>query len=119
MRLFDTLAEPLRRSAQVNTLYGDPITASGKTIIPIARIGYGFGVSADSETETEEDETEEELALGGGGGVAAVPVGVLEVTDKATRFIPLRNRRRLVAAFLVGTAVGYWLSRRQATLLIG
>jgi uncharacterized spore protein YtfJ len=113
--MFDALIEPLRRSAQVGTIFGDPIQAAGKTIIPVARIGYGFGGGANTETEAEGDETEEELEMGGGGGVGAVPIGVMEVSPSRTRFIPIRGRRRLVAAFLAGAAAGYWLARASST----
>jgi uncharacterized spore protein YtfJ len=112
MSLFESLAEPLRRSAQVNTIFGTPIAAAGRTIIPVARVRYGFGVGAGSETESEGDETEEELDLGGGGGVGAVPLGVLDVSARRTRFVPIRGRRTDLLLFLAGTACGFWLARR-------
>ena len=43
MPAFQTLIEPLSKSATVKSVYGEPITANGKTIIPVARIAYGFG----------------------------------------------------------------------------
>ena len=77
------------------------------------RIGYAFRAEEDTETETGADETETESRTGGGGGVAAIPIGVLEIGRFRSRVIPFRSRRRLVAAFVVGAAVGYWLHRRQ------
>ena len=38
-----SLADSLRESATVEKVYGEPIEAYGKTIIPVARIAYGLG----------------------------------------------------------------------------
>jgi uncharacterized spore protein YtfJ len=38
-----SLAESLRESAAVEKVYGEPVEAHGKTIIPVARIAYGLG----------------------------------------------------------------------------
>jgi uncharacterized spore protein YtfJ len=35
--------EPLQNSAVVKSVFGQPVSAQGKTIIPVARIAYGFG----------------------------------------------------------------------------
>ena len=39
----ESMFEPLTRSASVKSVYGEAISANGKTIIPVARIAYGFG----------------------------------------------------------------------------
>ncbi len=41
--LFQTISERVQRTASVKTVYGDPIAAEGRTIIPVARVRYGFG----------------------------------------------------------------------------
>ena len=38
-----SLAESLKESATIEKVYGEPIEAYGKTIIPVARIAYGLG----------------------------------------------------------------------------
>ena len=91
----ETILEPISRSASVKSIYGDPISVNGKTIIPVARIAYGFGG-------------------GSGGGVYAQPVGVLEVSDTDTRFIALSDRKRLAGAVLVGFCLGaFWARSRR------
>ena len=39
----ESMFEPLTRSASVKSVYGEAISANGKTIIPVARVAYGFG----------------------------------------------------------------------------
>lgn len=40
---FESLLERLQTGAHVKTAYGEPITTQGKTVVPVARVGYGFG----------------------------------------------------------------------------
>jgi uncharacterized spore protein YtfJ len=90
--------ESLGNSASVKSVSGDAVSANGKTMIPVARVAYGFGGGGGrkrSEGSPQEDE-------GGSGGLYRVPVGVVEVTDTDTRFIPLHDKRRLAGAALVG-----------------
>ncbi|HUJ20859.1 MAG TPA: spore germination protein GerW family protein [Bryobacteraceae bacterium] len=104
-----SLIEPLSKSATAKSVFGEPITASGKTIIPVARVAYGFGGGGGRRPhETSSGEGE-----GGGGGVYAVPLGVIEVTEAQTRFVALNEKRKLVAAILVGLGIGAFLGRRS------
>jgi len=98
----ESMFEPLTRSASVKSVYGEAITANGKTIIPVARVAYGFG-SGRGRRHHEEDAPEGE---GGRGGVYAVPIGVVEVTDTGTRFVALHDRRVLAGAILMGFCLG-------------
>jgi uncharacterized spore protein YtfJ len=101
--------ESLDKSASVKSVYGDAISAHGKTIIPVARVAYGFG-GGGGRKQSEGDPQEGE---GAGGGLYAVPIGVVEVTDTDTRFIPLHDKRRLAGAALVGFCLGAWWARRK------
>ncbi len=105
----ESMFEPLTRSASVKSVYGEAISANGKTIIPVARVAYGFG-GGRGRKPGDSDPQEGE---GGGGGVYAVPVGVLEVTETQTRFIALIDKRRLAGAALIGFCVGAWWARRR------
>ena len=106
--IFKTIVEPLQSSAAVKSVFGDPITAQGKTVIPVARTAYGFGGGSGKRgAEAKLDE-----GGGGGGGVVATPLGVFEVTEGQTRFIPLDENRKLVAVLLVGIGLGILWARR-------
>ena len=107
------IVDGLREHASVETVYGDAIEAHGRTIIPAARVAYGFGGGFGSGPEAggEEDRVGG-TGGGGGGGVVARPVGALEVTQGATRFVRFGDRRRLVAAAAVGLVLGLLFGRR-------
>jgi uncharacterized spore protein YtfJ len=97
--MFRSIVEPLQTSAAVKSVFGEPVTAQGKTVIPVARIGYGFGGGSGGQGES------------GGGGVGAVPIGVFEVTGAGTRFVPLHEKRALVLSGLVGPGLGLMWAR--------
>jgi uncharacterized spore protein YtfJ len=106
----ETILEPISRSASVRSIYGDPISVNGKTIIPVARIAYGFGGGSGRK----QNQSNPQEGEGGGGGVYAQPVGVLEVTETETRFIALSDRKRLAGAALVGFCLGaFWARSRR------
>jgi uncharacterized spore protein YtfJ len=112
---FQTILDQLQSSASVKTVYGDPIIAEGKTIIPVARVAYGFGAGAGPVRKGEgESQTEGKEAGGGGGGIWARPVGLIEITKEETKFVPIRERRKLVGALLVGLLLGLWLGSRRS-----
>jgi uncharacterized spore protein YtfJ len=107
-----SMMERLKDSAGVKTVYGEPIAAHGKTIIPVARIAYGFGGGGGKKVHAGDPQEGE----GGGGGMAAIPVGVFEVTAEGTRFVPLHDKRRLAGAALIGLCMGVLLARKRKRL---
>ena len=107
-----SIIERLQASANVKTIYGDPVTAEGKTLIPVARVGYGFGTGF-GPGRNREDEGEGEPNAGSGGAVGASPVGVIEITKEDTKFIPVGEETKLVGALLVGLFLGLLLARRR------
>jgi uncharacterized spore protein YtfJ len=111
-KYFDSIQEKIAHSAHVKTVFGEPIAAEGKTIIPVARIRYGFGGGMGSGPTRTGDEQRIGQGGGGGGGVIAAPVGVVEVSAAGTRFIPIHNRKRMGALILAGFVAGYFCSRR-------
>ena len=44
--LLQSLKESILADANVKAIYGEPISAHEKTIIPVARIMYGYGAGA-------------------------------------------------------------------------
>jgi len=105
----------LQHGAGINTVYGDPIVAEGKTIIPVAKVAYGFGAGAGPPRKGEgEDQTGGKEAGGGGGGIVARPVGVIEITKEETKFVPIDERRKLAGALIIGLLLGLWLGSRRS-----
>src|SRR5689334_5663472 len=90
----EKLAAQLAQSASVKNVYGEPIRAGDKTIVPVAQIAYGFGGGYGHgknkmKPKTEPAETNQNggEGAGGGGGIMAKPKGVYEITPTCTRFI--------------------------------
>jgi uncharacterized spore protein YtfJ len=100
-------------TANVKAVYGEPIAAQGKTIIPVAKLIYGYGGGAGTGGVGESKARGE--GGGGGGGARAIPVGVVEVSEQQTRFIPITDRKKLAGAVVMGIGVGIllrWIGRR-------
>ena len=111
LALLQSLKESILADANVKAIYGEPISAHEKTIIPVARIMYGYGAGAGTGGIGEKNTRGE--GGGGGGGVRAVPVGVIEVSNQQTRFVPITDRMKLAGAVLTGVGLGIWLGWRR------
>jgi uncharacterized spore protein YtfJ len=105
------LGETLGSTATVKSVFGEPIQANGKTVVPVAKVAYGFGGGFGAGKHGKEANRQGEGG-GGGGGVRAFPAGVLEITDSGTRFIPFTDLRLLALAFAAGAAFGAVLLAR-------
>ena len=121
--LLDSLAD-LREKANVNACFGDPVTVEGRTVIPVAKIGYGFAVMAGHETMAEKEVTEKttEKSGSGGGAVRARPLAIVEMTPE--RVWPLLGTKmsqfRLslsAAGRMVITQTSFLSSRIRASII--
>jgi uncharacterized spore protein YtfJ len=105
--LLQSLKENILGQASVKAIYGDPISAHEKTIIPVAKIMYGYGAGAG--TGGVGDTSARGEGGGGGAGVRAIPVGVIEMSSQQTRFVPISDRKKLTSVLLAGVGLGVWL----------
>jgi uncharacterized spore protein YtfJ len=119
--ILDRLAERLHATASAGAVFGEPINGHQRTIIPVARAGYGLGggsghCSDDTENDPDRDEDDggsggEGLGVGAGGG--AQPLGVFEVTDDDTRFIPVQSSKKVWLIALAALLIGWLIGRRR------
>lgn len=109
-RLFDVL-EDLRQKANVNTAFGKPVAVEGRTVIPVAEVGYGFGLGFGAGVSEEEVQPQGEGG-GGGGGVRARPLGVVEVTAEGVRVESVVDEQKVALAgvMLIAWSV-FWIAR--------
>jgi uncharacterized spore protein YtfJ len=98
-------------TANVKAVYGEPINAQGKTVIPVAKVIYGYGGGGGTGGMGESSARGE--GGGGGGGARAIPVGYIEVSDQATRFVSITDRKKLMVAIAMGVGLGMWLGWRR------
>ena len=111
LALLQSLKESVLGQASVKAIYGEAISAHEKTIIPVAQIMYAYGAGAGTGGLGEKNTRGE--GGGGGGGARAVPVGVIEVSNQQTRFVPITDRKKLTGAVLAGVGLGIWLGWRR------
>ncbi len=110
--LLQSLKESILSQANVKAIYGEAISAQGKTVIPVAKIMYGYGAGAG--TGGVGDSSARGEGGGGCGGVRAIPVGVIEISgQQETRFVPITDRKRLAGAVLAGIGLGMLLGWRR------
>jgi len=94
--------------ASAKLVYGDPVSVGGKTVLPVAAVRYGFGGGSGSNPEKAAH------GGGGGGGLTAKPLGVVEVTELQTRFIPFNSHWTLLTAVGLGIALGWLITPKKA-----
>src|SRR6266704_2517186 len=109
LALLQSLKESILSQASVKAIYGEPIAAQGKTVIPVAKIMYGYGAGAGTGGVGDSSARGE----GGGGAVLAIPVGVIEISDQQTRFVPITDRKKLAGVLLSGIGLGMCLGWRR------
>ena len=113
--VFTNIADRLHENATVQTVYGEPIVAEGKTIIPVARVRFGFGGGGGTQQNHAENGNSTPVASGGGGGAGAevAPVGFIEITAGETRYVSIEDRRKLVRVTLMALLIGLFMLRRR------
>ncbi|UEC42795.1 MAG: Sporulation protein YtfJ [Methanothrix sp.] len=75
----------MERLLATKTVIGEPITAGGKTVIPLLSVGAGFGVGAGS------GKGDEGTGGGAGGGFGMRPIAVIVIEEDAVRVEPVRK----------------------------
>ncbi|HLH09187.1 MAG TPA: spore germination protein GerW family protein [Terriglobales bacterium] len=114
-KYLESIPVTLSSTAHVKTIFGDPVEAHGRTIIPVARVQFGFGAGSGGGATGEGSERKRQgEGGGGGGGVLCLPLGIVEISAGETRFLPIRRgtRRRMAAAALAGFILGWLVLRR-------
>lgn len=109
---FQSIVDHLQSAASVKTVYGEAIEVKGKTIIPVAKVGYCFGMCSCGK-QPEKQEPDEKGCEGMGGGLSVRPAGVLEITQEETRFIPIGLGRKLAGALVLGLLLGMVVAGRR------
>lgn len=93
----------MHERATVKTVFGDPVTVNGRTIIPVAHVRYAFGVGMGRGKSEKQEGTGE--GGGGGGGVTVRPVAILEVGEQEIKVKPVPDVTRMA---MMGMALVAW-----------
>ena len=109
-RLFDQVGE-VRENANWQAAFGEPQEIDGKTLIPVARVGYAFGLGfgEGSMPPAEEDAPAGSGEGGGsGGGATTKPLGAIVVTSDEVRFEPVEDESKIAIAGMIMVALSIW-----------
>src|SRR5260370_29281286 len=112
LSLLQSLHENLSSRAQVKSVFGEPIIAGDKTIIPVARIAYAFGGGTGSGglgVKTARGE-----GGGGGGGGGGLPAGGFQVGPHEARLVADGAQQKLLAPLFAGAGWGVLFQRGRA-----
>jgi uncharacterized spore protein YtfJ len=113
MQGIDSVARTIQERLSAKTAYGEPVSANGVTVIPVARVSFGFGggggagtgnAPANGATEPAEHAAHGSGSGGGGGGGALVrPIGFIEINDIGARWVAIEPARTetLMSAIMV------------------
>lgn len=83
--------EKLNPNTNTDAVYGEPIEMEGKKVVPVSKVTFMVGGGAgraDNKNSKENNESNQGEGEGGGGSIFVKPVGVYEITNSKTRFIP-------------------------------
>jgi uncharacterized spore protein YtfJ len=108
LEMMRLIGEKLESGASVKNVYGEPVVAGDRTVIPVARLSYRFGAGGG------EGRRNDQQGGGGGGGgmVSATPIGALEITPESTSFTRFTDWRALCTIAAVSVTVGFLIGRR-------
>jgi uncharacterized spore protein YtfJ len=101
----------LKDAATVQRVFGEPQTFADRMVIPVAevRTGMGFGIGpckGRHKAEGDGGEEPEGEGVGAGGGAMSRPVGVVEVTQQGTSFIPIKTPMSPMGFVMLGIGIG-------------
>jgi uncharacterized spore protein YtfJ len=92
--------------AGIKTVYSDPISVAGRTIVAVARVRCGFGGGSGKDSRGKETE-----GGGGGGGFVARPVGFVEIDDQGAKFVPIIDPQSIAVGVGIGLGMGWVLAK--------
>ncbi|MEA3282631.1 MAG: GerW family sporulation protein [Euryarchaeota archaeon] len=86
--LINEVVTQLEKMITTRTIVGEPITAAGKTVIPISKVSFGFG-SAGGEGKRGE---EGGFGGGGGGGAKIEPIAFLVISEEGVKLVGMKGK---------------------------
>jgi uncharacterized spore protein YtfJ len=117
--LVERVVRQLGFSTSVAAVFGQPVEAHGRTVIPVARVYFLYGAGAGPELAGRPVERPPDgrltpaLSSGGGGGGVGVarPAGYIEIGPEGTRFVPVTRDWKGVLALAALAGLGLALLR--------
>lgn len=91
-----SIVEELEHMIETKTIIGEPITAAGKTVIPITKVSFGFGGAGGLCGAGGADKG----SGGGGAGAKVEPVAFLVISEDDVKLISIGGKDDVVTTIL-------------------
>ena len=105
------LAETIGSKANAATVFAEPVSSQGVTVVPVARARWGFGGGGGGLIAEHRGDAPQ--GFGGGGGMMVDPVGYLVIRDGQVEYREINGTLRILRALVVGIAIGAIFLRRR------
>jgi uncharacterized spore protein YtfJ len=105
--LLERIGQTVGKTAQVGTIFGEPVEREGVTVIPVGKARFGFGGGGGSGSR----EGDAGSGGGGGGGVVVSPIGFIEVRDRTAEFRRISTPTDLLALVAAASFAALALKR--------
>ena len=105
------LADTIGSKANAATVFAEPVSSQGVTIVPVARARWGCGGGGG---QMSEHRGEAQQGFGGGGGMTVDPIGYLVIHDGQVEYREINGTLRILRALIVGIAISAIFLRRRA-----
>jgi uncharacterized spore protein YtfJ len=111
----ERLLERITRATSAAAVYGAPVGAHGRTIVPVARtyfiLGGGGGSGEGGQREDGPERRGSGVGAGGGGVGFTVPAGYIELSPEGTRYVAITANRDRFIGIAAGLLLGIGLAR--------
>jgi len=114
-RLSERLVQRIGRAASAEAVFGQPVAAHGRTVVPVARTYFALGAGGGwGEGKAGQREPGLGRAAGEGGGAGGagwtVASGYIELSPEGTRYVAFSDRGTRVLGAVAGLLLGLALS---------
>ena len=115
-QVIDMVTQRVKETANVGTVFGEPVEAGGATLIPVACIKvYGGGGGGSGRTKGGGEGQQKDKGMGLGLHVMATPVGYIEVLDGEARMVDIVDKNQLAfGGLLAGGLVAMGMLKMAA-----
>ncbi|MEA2096917.1 MAG: spore germination protein GerW family protein [Candidatus Cloacimonadota bacterium] len=123
--MFESVYKKLQKAADVKFVFGEMIETKEKSIIPVSVIRYSIGGGsshgADLNKKAEDEITEEidttknkrPAGKGVGGKFSNEPLGVFEITEEKTKFVPVIPVKAIIIAISIWIVTRIFKKKRN------
>jgi uncharacterized spore protein YtfJ len=105
--LLERIGQTVGKTAQVGTIFGEPVEREGVTVIPVGKARFGFGGGGGGGSR----EGGAGSGGGGGGGGVVSPIGFIEVRDRTAEFRRISTPTDLLALVAAASFAALALKR--------